>query len=156
MKNFYLSAPVLFTLACTFNAFATPSESITVSLPDPLTIESIDGTPLVTPVHSVHLSNENQQLQLRYIDRFEDNADTAHPLQKSAALYIDIPSLLKKLTTPLPQNIVVSMPSINNAEQAKQYLASPSVTINTTSKKLNIKLLTLNQYLLSITNKYKK
>ncbi|GIU54201.1 MULTISPECIES: DUF2057 family protein [Shewanella] len=122
-------------LSLLVTSFAAQSSSIT--LHDDLDIDSVNGV-VIEFQREVDLVAGEQLIEVSYSDLFQDNADDSGHWVKSEPLYL-------KLDVAGNENYHLELPELYSAEDAKDFLQNPVMSLSIDGQAKDVTLLSQSQ-----------
>ena len=120
--------------------FCMPAQASSITVPDSMIVETVNGQN-VSIKNTIGLSHGQQLVEINYRDLFQDNADDSGHWVRSESLYLT-------LEVAENQRYELATPEIYSAEDAREFLDNPQVTLSVNGQQQkNVALLTQSQLL---------
>ncbi|MBB1440714.1 DUF2057 family protein [Shewanella sp. SG41-4] len=117
-----------------------PAQASSITVPDSIIVETVNGQN-VGLKNIIGLSHGQQLVEIQYRDLFQDNADDSGHWVRSGALYLT-------LEVADNQHYKLTTPDIFSADEAKNFLNNPEITLSVNGQSdNNVVLLTSSQLL---------
>jgi uncharacterized protein YccT (UPF0319 family) len=102
--------------------FGASAQASSITVPDSIIVETINGKN-VSFEHTIGLNHGQQLVEINYRDIFQDNADDSGGWVRSETLYLT-------LNVDHNQRYELATPVIYSAEDAREFLDNPQVTLS--------------------------